>query len=109
MSKERAKRRAEREAVASAVRARRERELDRRARRRALVRKITPRRPDRRVGKLYPRRSRGERWAAIIVFALLTALIWYYFSDLSTRIALTATLAIATPAVIVLAFGKRTH
>src|SRR5215475_6795040 len=109
MSKERARRRAEREAAAEVARARRERELNRRARRRAIVRKLTPRRPDRRVGKLYPRRSRGERWAAIVAFGLLTALIWAVFDDLSTRIALTVALALATPVVIVVAFGKRTH
>src|SRR5882724_4804959 len=109
MSKERARRRAEREAAAEITRARRERELDRRARRRAIVRKITPRRPDRRVGKLYPRRTRAERWAAVIVFALLTWLVWYYFDDLSTRIALTVALALATPVLMVVAFGKRTH
>src|SRR4051794_30397074 len=109
MSKERARRRAEREAAAETARARRERELDRRARRRAIVRKITPRRPDRRVGKLYPRRSRAEKSAAVVVFALLTWLVWHYFDDLSTRIALTVALALATPVVMVVAFGRRTH
>src|SRR4051794_4011132 len=109
MSKERARRRAEREAASEIARARRERELGRRARRRAIVRKITPRRPDRRVGKLYPRRSRAERWAAIIVFALLTWLIWTFFEDLATRVALTVALALATPVVMVVAFGRRTH
>ena len=42
-------------------------------------------------------------------YALLTTLIWTLFEDLSTRIALTVALALATPVVIVVAFGKRTH
>ncbi len=108
MSKERAIRRAAREAEEAAVRAKRSRAVARRARGRAIRRKLTPRLPDRgRVGKLYPRRTRGERAIIVVVFAVLVLFIWTYFDDLTTRIALIVTMLIVMPAVVVLAFGRR--
>jgi hypothetical protein len=107
MSKERALRRAAREAEAAATRAARERATARKARRRQVLRKVTPRLPDRRVGKMFPRRTYRER--VIIVAGLIAgvALIWWNFDDLLTRLALTGALIVALPAVVVIAFGRR--
>jgi hypothetical protein len=107
MSKQRAVRRAVREAEAAAARAARERAAARRTRRRAIVRRLTPRLPHRRVGKLYPRRSRAERTLIVALLALSVFIVWMTVDDLATRIALTATLLIAAPAIVVLAFGRR--
>ena len=70
-------------------------------------RTLASERSDRRVGKLYPRRTYGQR--AIIVVGVIggIGLIWWNFSDLETRIALSATLVIVLPAAVVLAFGRR--
>jgi hypothetical protein len=107
MSKERAMRRATREAEAAAARAARERAAARRAARRRVLRRVTPRLPDRRVGKLYPRRSYGERVLILVAALVAVAFIWLYVGDITTRIALTATLVVVAPAVIVLALGRR--
>ena len=109
MSKERAMRRAAREAQAAKARAARERAVARKAKRRQMLRRVTPRRPDRRVGKLYPRRSYGERVLIVLAAAVSIWLIWSYVASFATRIALTATLVVVAPAVIVLAFGRRSH
>ena len=109
MSKERAIRRAAREAQAAKARAARERAVARKTRRRQMLRRVTPRRPDRRVGKLYPRRSYGERVLIVLATAVAIWLIWSYVASFATRIALTATLVIVAPAIIVLAFGRRSH
>lgn len=109
MSKERAIRRAAREAEAAKVRAAREQALARRAARRRILRRVTHRRPDRRVGHLYPRRSYGERVLIVLAAAVALAFIWTYVAGLATQIALTAVLAVAAPAIIVLAFGRRSH
>jgi hypothetical protein len=107
MSKERALRRAAREAEAAAARARRERTVARRAKRRRVLRKMTPRLPDRRVGKLLPRRSYGERVLIVVGLLVGLALIWWNFDDLSTRLALTGALIVVLPAIVVIAFGRR--
>jgi hypothetical protein len=107
MSKERAIRRAARQAEAAAARAARERATARRVARRRVLRCLTPRLPDRRVGRLYPRRTYGERVLIIVAAAVALVLIWTYIDGLTTRIALTVTLAIAAPAIVVLAFGRR--
>ena len=109
MSKQRAIRRAEREAEAARARAARERAAARKSKRREVLRRVTPRRPDRRVGKLYPRRSYGERVLIVLAAAVAIWLIWSYVASLATRVALTATLLIVAPAIIVLAFGRRSH
>lgn len=109
MSKQRAIRRAEREAEAAKARAARERAAARKAKRRQMLRRVAPRRPDRRVGKVYPRRSYGERVLIVLAAAVAIWLIWSYVASFATRIALTATLVIVAPAIIVLAFGRRSH
>jgi hypothetical protein len=110
VSKARAQRRAAREAQVVAARAARERALTRQARRRAIVRRIVPdrltRRPGR-VGHLYLRRSAGQRAVIVGVAAVLVLLVWTSFDSLATRIALTLALVVATPALVVVAFGRR--
>ncbi len=107
MSRERAQRRAERLAVQEKVKAARERRQARKARRRALARRLTPRLPDRRTGRLYARRTRAERITVAIAAAVVLAAIWYYIGDLGARIALTALVVVAAPALIVLSFDRR--
>jgi hypothetical protein len=107
MSKERAARRAVRLAEAQRERAARERVAARRARRRAALRRLTPRLPDRRTGRLYARRSRAQRAGIGLVAALAVALIWLRVGDLGARIALTALVLVASPALIVLTFDRR--
>jgi hypothetical protein len=108
VSKERARRRAERLVVAEAARAKRARAVARRQRRRALLRRVTPRLPDRRTGRLFARRNRGER-ATIAVLALAAAAaVWLLVDALALRLALIALLLIALPAFVVIALGRRT-
>ena len=107
MSKERAIRRATRQAEEQAAREARARLVARRAKRRALVRKLTPRLPDRRVGKMCPRRTRAQRSAITTATLVAIGLIWLLFDDLATRVALTAALLVALPAIIVVALGRR--
>jgi hypothetical protein len=108
MSKERAVRRAAREAEALAARNARARTVARRAKRREIKRKLTPTLSRRgRVGKMFPRRSTGERTIIALAFAVGVFAIWDLFDDLATRIALTAILVLALPAVVVIAFGRR--
>ena len=71
------------------------------------MRRLTPRLPDRRTGRLYPRRSRTQRAAIALVAVVLVGLIWLNFTDLGTRIALTALVALASPALIVLTLDRR--
>lgn len=108
MSKERAQRRVQREAEQQRARLARERRQARRAKRRALIRRLTPRLPDRRTGKMFARRSRAERITIGLVAALVVAAIWWYFDDLGAKIALTALVIVALPALIVLTLDRRT-
>ena len=107
MSKLRAQRRSVRLAQAEKVRASRERVTARRARRRALARALTPRLPDRRTGRLYRRRTRGQRIAIVGCAAVALGGIWWEFDALGTRIALSALVLVALPAMIVLTFDRR--
>src|SRR5262245_33680004 len=109
MSRQRAIRRAEREAEAAAQRVKRERAVARTAARRRVIARIVPRKADHRVGKVYPRRSYGERVMIVLLSLVAVLLIWTYVDGTATRIALTATLAIVAPAIIVIAFGRRGH
>jgi hypothetical protein len=108
VSKERARRRAEREAVASAERARRARAVARRERRRAVLRRITPRLPDRRTGRLFARRNRAQRAAIVVLAVAVAGVVWQVVDPLALRLALIALLLLALPAFIVIALGRRT-
>lgn len=108
MSKERARRRAVRQAQADRERAVRARRVSRRQRRRALVRRLTPRLPDRRTGRLFVRRSRAERVGVTVVSLLAVAGIWLLVDNLALRLMLIALLILVLPAVVVIALGRRT-
>jgi Flp pilus assembly protein TadB len=107
VSKERARRRAVRLAEAEAARTARQRTRERRDRRRTLLRRLRPALPDRRTGRLFARRTRGERAAVAIVVLAALVIVWLGVDALSTRIALTVLIGIATPALTVLVFDRR--
>jgi hypothetical protein len=107
MSKERARRRAIREAEAARLRAQRARAVARRQRRRALLRRLRPRLPDRRTGRLFARRSRGERAGVAAVSLAALAAIWMLVSDPALRVVLTVVLVLGLPAAVVIALGRR--
>ncbi|HKS97898.1 MAG TPA: hypothetical protein VJT31_00080, partial [Rugosimonospora sp.] len=72
-----------------------------------LARALTPRLPDRRTGRLFPRRSRLQRATIALVAAVALGLIWWGFDGLATRIALSALVLLALPAMIVLTLDRR--
>jgi Flp pilus assembly protein TadB len=105
MSKERALRRAAREAQAQKARVRRERA----ARRRALLRRLRPTPPRRRrSGRLPSRLSRAERAAITVGSLAAVTFVWLLVDGLSTRIALTALIALCAPVMFVLTLDRRT-
>ena len=106
MAKERALRRAAREAEAERLRLKRARVEARRKRRRSVVRRLTPR--QRRTGRLFARRSPGERASIAVVTLLLLALVWWLVDDLALRIVLTVLGLLCLPALVVVALGRRT-
>jgi Flp pilus assembly protein TadB len=108
VSKERARRRAVREAEAAVARARRARAVARRERRRAFVRRLTPRLPDRRTGRLFARRNRAQRAVVGALTVLAALLVWLLVDSLALRLALITVLLLALPALVVIAFGRRT-
>jgi Flp pilus assembly protein TadB len=107
VSKLRAQRRMARLAQAEKERTARERSAARRARRRAVARALKPRLPDRRTGRLYPRRTRTQRITITLGAAIALGLIWWGFDGLATRIALSALVLVALPAMIVLTYDRR--
>lgn len=108
MSKERARRRALRQAEEERQRAVRARRVARRQRRRTLLRRLRPRLPGRRTGRLFARRSRGERAAVFVLSLAALAVIWLVVDDLALRLALIALLILVLPAVVVIALDRRT-
>ena len=107
MAKERAQRRAVRLAEAEAERARRARVQARAARRRALTRRLRPRLPQRRTGRMFARRSRGQR-AAIVTGGLgVLVLVWLLVGSLTLRVAITVLVVLVAPALVVLTFDRR--
>jgi Flp pilus assembly protein TadB len=103
MSRQRALRRAARQAEVERAQAAR----NRRARRRATLKRLRPRLPDKRTGRLYPRRTRAQRAGIAVVAAVALAFIWLYVDSLPTRVALTALVVVASPVVIVLTLDRR--
>ncbi len=108
MSKERARLRAVRLIEAERERAVRARRVARRQRRRALLRRLTPRLPDRRTGRLFARRSRGERAGVVGLSLAALAAIWLLIDSLALRLLLTMLMLLALPAVVVIALDRRT-
>jgi Flp pilus assembly protein TadB len=105
-AKERARRRALREAEAAKDQAARDRLAARRRRRKALLRRVTPAR--RRTGRLFARRSRGERAGIVLLTVLFLGLVWLVIDDLALRLVLTALTVIGLPAIVVAVLGRRT-
>jgi hypothetical protein len=68
---------------------------------------LTPRLPDRRTGRIYPRRSAAQRGLIAAVALIAVVLVWLEFDDLATRVALTALVVVAAPALIVLTLDRR--
>jgi hypothetical protein len=97
----------EREALAEVKRARRERSARRRAWRRATIRRLVPHRKVRRTGRLFARRTRSQRAAIATGVLVALVLVWSLVDSLSTRIGLTAFVAMATPALVVLTLDRR--
>src|SRR5262245_48057752 len=108
MSKERARRRAERLAEAEKARAAKAVAAERRQRRRAMMRRFAPRRPDRRTGRMFARRSKAERAGIAVAAGAALFLIWILLDSTSLRVGLTALVLLATPALVVLTFDRRT-
>jgi hypothetical protein len=79
----------------------------RRQRRRDAFRRLRPRRPDRRTGRLFARRSRAQRAAIATVGGVLVGLVWLLADSVSTKVAMTILIALAAPAAIVLTFDRR--
>jgi Flp pilus assembly protein TadB len=105
MSKERALRRAAREAEAQQARVRRERA----ARRRTLLARLRPTLPRRRrSGRLPSGLTRGERAAITVGSLAAVTFVWLLVDGLSTRIALTALIALCAPVLFVLTLDRRT-
>jgi hypothetical protein len=107
VSKERAQRRAVREAELAVTRAKRARQVARRDRRRAFARKLRPRLPDRRTGRLFARRTPAQRAAVAALTVAAVGLIWLKVESLQLRIALTLLVGVALPVFVVLAFDRR--
>jgi hypothetical protein len=113
MSKQRAARRALREAEEAKLRARRARQVARRARGRALRRALDPRRayrrlvPDRRTGRMLPRRSGGERFVITTMTVIALAAVWFLIDPLALRVAFTLLAIVAVPVAVVVAFDRR--
>lgn len=103
MSKERARRRAQRIAETRA----RVEAAARRERRRAAIRRLRPRFPRRRTGRLYVRRSRGQRAAIVAVGTLVVGLTWYHIDSLAARVAVTALVLLALPAFVIITLDRR--
>ncbi|MEV1289664.1 hypothetical protein [Micromonospora sp. NPDC049679] len=108
MSKERARRRAVRVAEAEREKAARARRVARRQRRRTIVRRLTPRLRRRRTGRLFARRSTGERAGIIVLSLALLAVVWLLVDDPALRLLLIALAVLGLPAVVVIALGRRT-
>ena len=107
MSKERARLREQRLAVAAVEREQRARRVARRDRRRSLARRLTPRLPDRRTGKMFARRSRAERVIIVIYAVAGLAAIWWFTDDWTARVGLSLLLLVALPVLVILAFDRR--
>ena len=107
MSKERALRRTARLLEAERRRAARAAAVSRRQKRRDITHKLVPKLPDRRTGRLQPRRTAAQR-AGIVMFSLLAVMVvWYLVDDLVMRLIIVLVLIITLPALVVIALGRR--
>jgi Flp pilus assembly protein TadB len=102
-SKERALRREQRLADAAARREAAERREDRRRRLRAL----RPRLPDRRTGKVFPRRSRTQRAGIAILTVFAVLVVAYLVPSWPARIGLIALILLGMPVFMTLVLDRR--
>jgi len=107
MSKERARRRVERDAARAAAETKRVRRAARSARRRALLRRVTPRVPDRRRAWLLPRRSPGQRAFIVGLGVGLVGIVWYLVDSWPVRIGFTLLVLLMLPVLVVMTFDRR--
>jgi preprotein translocase subunit SecF len=107
MSKERARRREVRIAETQRRIDAERRRNARRSRSRALRSRLLPRR--RRVGRLAPKYSRGQRKIALAVVVALGALTFYLTPSWPVRIAVLVVCAIAFPVLLTVSFDRRTR
>ena len=80
---------------------------ERRRRRRIAVRRLVPKVKIGRTGKLFARRSRGQRSVIVLLVLLALTLIWLLVDSVGARIGLSALVLVATPAVTVLVLDRR--
>jgi hypothetical protein len=93
--------------VLEAERAERLLKAERRRQRRIAVRRLVPKVKVGRTGKLFARRSRGQR-SVIVMFVLLAlTLIWLSVESVAACIGLSALVIAATPALTVLVLDRR--
>jgi hypothetical protein len=107
VSKERAQRRAVRLAEAEAVRTARDRARRRAERRRVALRRLRPRRAERRTGRLFARRPPGQRAAIVTAGLGVLGLTWLLVDSLAVRVGITVLVALTAPALVVLTFDRR--
>jgi hypothetical protein len=60
-----------------------------------------------RTGKLFARRSRGQRSVIVLLVLLALTLIWLLVDSVAARIGLSALVIVATPALTVLVLDRR--
>jgi len=106
VSKERARRREARQAQLERERAARRRRVIRRERRRAVVRRLTPRWPRHRSGRL-ARHTRAERAAIVGLTGVGLAAIWVFVDDRALRLVLVVLFLLVLPAIVVIALDRR--
>ncbi len=68
---------------------------------------MLPRLPDRRTGRTFLRRTRGERAGIAALVATGLALVWFVVEPLTLRIGLTALILLGLPAFVVIALDRR--
>jgi Flp pilus assembly protein TadB len=107
VSKDRAIRRAARLLDAEQKRATRAAVASRRQKRKDITHKLVPKLPDRRTGRLLPRRTAAQRAAIVMLSLLGLMVVWYLVDDLVMRLIIVLVLILALPALIVIALGRR--
>ncbi|MFB9239688.1 hypothetical protein ACFFWC_29855 [Plantactinospora siamensis] len=107
MSKERARRRAARQAELDRQRAVAARRAARRRRTHGVLRRLAPRLPDRRTGRLR-RLTRSQRSGITVVAMATPTLVWLLVDDLALRVVLSLVLLLALPVLVALTLDRRT-
>ena len=90
-----------------AERAQRLRKAEQRRQRRVALRRLVPKVKVGRTGKLFARRSRGQRSVIVLLVLLALTMIWLLVDSVAARIGLSALVIVATPALTVLVLDRR--